>query len=226
MNHARVFFLSVLALAVGCESNLQEKYPWHPANEVKQQDSLSEKESFKYDNLVIECDTLYGKDITLHLDFLGKTNDDLQFDFVFYLIEQKEGETFEIFRDTVECTVPVVEFVDYNNDKVKDILIQNYSGARSNWTYNLFLVKEHGTSIRKIRGFNQISNPNYLPQYGLIDNFVMSGRDWTSFYKITGDTIKDFGIVIYHTPDEEGDKSYLVQYDKAIKKILKTEGKR
>jgi hypothetical protein len=218
--------LSSLALLASCESSLQEKYPWHPANEAKIEDSLPEKETFKHDNLIIECDSLYGKDITLHLDFLNSSNHDLQNDYVFYLIEKKEGKAIEIFRDTVECTVPVIEFVDYNNDKVKDILIQNDSDVRSNWTYNLFLFNKDISSLQKIKGFNEIKNPNYLPQYGLIDNMVMSGRNWTSFYKIDGDTIKDFGIIIYDGEDENGVNSYVEDYMRAIKNILKREGRR
>lgn len=223
MNHTRAFFLSALVLLLGCESNMEEKYPWHPTSEARIQDSLSEKETCKSDNLVIECDSLYGKHITLHLDFLNSSKHDLQNEYVFYLIEKKEGKAIEIFRDTIECTVPVIEFVDYNSDKVKDILIQNDSDVRSNWTYNLFLFNKDISSLQKIKGFNEIKNPNYLPQYGLIDNMVMSGRNWTTFYKIDGDTIKDFGIIIYDGEDENGVNSYVEDYMKAIKNILKRE---
>lgn len=66
---------------------------------------------------------------------------------------------------------------------------------------------------------SNIPNPNYLPQYDLIDNQVLSGRNWTSFYKIIGDSIKDFDIVIYD--DEKDNSSYKVEYQKAINKILR-----
>ena len=52
---------------------------------------------------------------------------------------------------------------------------------------------------------------------------VMSGRNWTSFHKIIGDTIKDFNIVIYDGEDENGIDTYDADYKKAIKKILTKE---
>jgi len=48
-----------------------------------------------------------------------------------------------------------------------------------------------------IKGFEEIKNPSYIPNHNLIDNYVNSGKNWTSFYKIQGDSIKDFDIVVY-----------------------------
>ena len=48
----------------------------------------------------------------------------------------------------------------------------------------------------------------------------MSGRNWTSFYKIVGDNIKDYEIVIYDGEDENGKVTYDEDYKKAIKTIL------
>ncbi|MCH5716812.1 hypothetical protein [Niabella hibiscisoli] len=49
----------------------------------------------------------------------------------------------------------------------------------------------------------------------------MSGKIWTSFYKIEGDAIKDFDIVIYDDQTDNG--SYDRSYKKAIRAILKRE---
>ncbi len=51
----------------------------------------------------------------------------------------------------------------------------------------------------------------------------MSGRNWTGFYKILGDTIKDFKIVIYERDDENGKNTYDGDYKKVINKIMTNE---
>lgn len=93
------------------------------------------------------------------------------------------------------------------------------SSARSNWTYTLYLVDTLYDKLKKVRGFEQIPNPNYLAKYDIIDNYVLSGKNWTSFYKIQGDTIIDFGISI---EDDLSDNSlYEQKRMNAIKRILK-----
>jgi len=116
--------------------------------------------------------------------------------------------------------VQEVKFEDFNKDKVKDILVQNISDVRSNWTYYLYFVDTANDKLKKIKGFEEIKNPNYIREYDLIDNYVMSGRNWTSFYKIQGDSIKDFNIVIYDGENENGRVTYNKDYKKAIATIL------
>jgi hypothetical protein len=116
-----------------------------------------------------------------------------------------------------------VRFSDFNGDNIKDILIQNISDVRSNPTYYLYLVDTTHDKLTKIRGFEEIKNPSYVSKYNLIDNYVLSGQTWTSFYKIQNDTIKDFDIVIYD--DNLGNGNYERDYNKAIKKILTAEKK-
>ncbi|NDV59269.1 hypothetical protein [Bacteroides sp. 519] len=114
-----------------------------------------------------------------------------------------------IYQDTLYSFTGETEFRDFNGDNLEDILIQNISDARSNWTYYLYLVDTVNNSVKRIKGFEKIKNPNYLSQYNLIDNYVNSGENWTSFYKIQNDTIRDFNVVIYDnsTYDEEYKKA-------------------
>jgi hypothetical protein len=51
----------------------------------------------------------------------------------------------------------------------------------------------------------------------------MSGRIWTSFYKIKGDSIKDFDVVIYDDQTDNG--NYDRDYKKAIDSIMTKEKK-
>lgn len=137
-----------------------------------------------------------------------------------YLFELKQNGK-NIFVDSIFSIVAEINFRDFNNDGIKDILIQNDSDVRSNWTYNLYLIDTLNNSIKKVKGFNQIKNPNFIAKYNLIDNEVMSGRNWTSFYQIQNDTIFDFGYVIYNGMNDDGTiVDFDKEYQKTIRKIL------
>jgi hypothetical protein len=170
--------------------------------------------------MTIDCDTVYnnkGYTITL-TTFDTSTTDETVFNSVFKLSKLVDGYLTPFFSDTVETRVQAVRFDDFNNDSVRDILVQHTSDARSNWTYYLYLMDTAHDKLTKIRGFEEIKNPNYLSEYNLIDNYVVSGHNWTTFYKIQGDTVKNFDIVIYD--DEEDHASFKREYQKAVSKIL------
>ena len=184
---------------------------------------LNNERTNNSDTLQIICDSIYkAKNYRITLITFDKNNEDeTVFNSVFILAKLINGKYKTIYSDSIYSRISEVKFKDYNNDKVKDILIQNYSDVRSNLTYYLYLVDTKTDKLKKIRGFEEIKNPNYLPQYNLIDNYVLSGRIWTSFYKIKGARIKDFGIEIYDNQTEDG--SYERAYRKAINKILRIE---
>lgn len=140
---------------------------------------------------------------------------------VFQFIQTTGSTQRIIFQDTIYSNTGEVEFRDFTNDGIQDILLQNISDVRSNWTYYLYVVDTVGDRLTKIKGFEAIKNPNYLPKYDLIDNYVNSGQEWTSFYKIKGNCIKDYGIVIYDDHSDSG--TYGREYKKAIQEILKIE---
>ena len=142
---------------------------------------------------------------------------------VFQFILTKDSKQTILYQDTLYSRTGEIEFRDFNNDGIRDILIQNISDVRSNWTYYLFLIDTVNNRLKNIRGFEGIKNPNYLPKYNLIDNYVNSGRNWTSFYKITDDTIKEFDIVIYDGQTDAENNKYNQDYQNAIQTILKNE---
>lgn len=182
---------------------------------------VNKKENFEKTEIV--CDTVYkNKNYKLTLTLFDTTNEDETIpNTLFTLSKLTNGQYLPIYSDSVFNTVQEIHFADFNNDKVKDILVQNISDVRSNWTYYLYLVDTAQNKLKKIKGFEEIKNPNYLPQYNLIDNYVMSAQIWTSFYKIKGDSIKDFDIEIYDNQTDDG--SYDRDYKKAIKSILTKE---
>ena len=171
-------------------------------------------------NVVV--DTIYKyKNYQIKLIQLGNSAE-VNYNYIFTVSKNSNGKQTGFYRDTIESTTQEIQFTDYNNDGIKDILIQNSSDARSNWTYNLYLVSPLTDALKKIKGFNEIKNPQYMPKHNLISNMVMSGRDWTSFYKIQGDSIKDFGIIIYDDHNVDNN-TYSKDYNKAIQTILKQE---
>ena len=171
------------------------------------------------DNFEIICDSIYkNKGYKLSLSVFDSSSDDENIpNTLFTLSKFRNGKYLPIFSDSIFNSVQSISFVDFNNDKVKDILVQNYSDVRSNWSYHLYLININKDKLKKVKGFETIRNPNYLPQYGLIDNYVLSGTNWTNFYKITGDSIKDFNMIIYDNQNENG--VYNREYQRAINKI-------
>jgi len=215
-----IFILTLFATITSCNNAGQNKESSKLDSTTKNQNSLTNNPTDNFKIVEINCDSIYkNKGISIKLiPFDTNKVREAEYKFIFLVIKQQNGSSSEIFRDTIESTVQEVKFADFNNDNVKDILIQNISDVRSNWTYNLYIVDKD--LIKKIKGFKEIKNPNYLAKYDLIDNMVMSGRNWTTFYKIVGDTIKDFDIVIYDGEDENGKVTYDADYKKAVKNIL------
>lgn len=217
--------LALLILTLTNCNNSSQHFGSVPTDTIKVLENpvtKADKENFEKTEIV--CDTVYkNKGYKLTLALFDSTNlDETIPNTLFTLSQLKNGQYLTIYFDSIFNRVQVIDFADYNNDNVKDILVQNFSDVRSNWTYYLYLVDTGQNKLKKIKGFEEIKNPNYLPQYNLIDNSVMSGQIWTSFYKIQGDSIKDFDIVIYDNQTNDG--SYERDYKKAIKSIL-TKGK-
>jgi len=140
---------------------------------------------------------------------------------VFQFICMKGASPKVLLQDTIYSSSRYVKFQDFNQDGIKDILVQNSSDSRSNWTYYLYLVDPDRDKLTRVKGFDLIKNPNYLPQYDLIDNYVNSGRNWTSFYKIRGDTVISYEICIFDGPTDSEKKQYLRAHREAIERIIK-----
>lgn len=220
----KVILFATIAV-VSCQKNqVSEKIrpektdtPAIVKKEIAALDSNSEKE--------IICDSVYqNKNYKIVLKYFSseKGYDENDKNTVFTFSKKINGKYEELLRDSIESHVGAYEFQDYNGDGIKDILIQNISDVRSNWTYYLYLMDLKHDRLTKIKNFNQIKNPHYLPEYNLIDNEVMSGRNWTSFYQIRKDTIFDFGYVIYDGEDDNGNTvDFEKEYDKTLSKVLK-----
>ncbi len=171
----------------------------------------------------INCDSIFNKKgYSVSLEFDPK--DQIILNVLFTFSKKINGKEKIIHQEKLHSQFKNIEFIDFNGDGIKDILVENTSDVRSNLTYNLFIVDLKNQKLRKIEGFEEIKNPNYLEKYNLIDCLVMSCRNWTSFYKIEGNKIKDFGYVIKDGEDDNGkDLEYDKNYALTLAKILKSE---
>lgn len=171
----------------------------------------------------INCDSIFDKKgYFVSLEFDPK--DEIILNTLFTFSKKINGKDKIIHQEKLHSQFHNVEFTDFNGDGIKDILIENIADVRSNETYHLFIVDLKNQKLKKIEGFEEIKNPNYLEKYNLIDCLVMSGRNWTSFYKIEGDKIKDFGYIVKDGEDDNGkDLEYDKNYKLILSKILKSE---
>lgn len=138
---------------------------------------------------------------------------------VFKLLKSEGSTQTCIIKDSIFTRTGQVLFKDFNGDGIKDILIQNTSDVRSNWTFYLYLVYPVHNKLEKVVDFETVKNPEYLLQYDLILNYVNSGQNWSGFYRITGNRLKDFGIIIYD--DNSGSGKFDKEVNQVIQSILK-----
>lgn len=205
-----VLILAILILTIPFEGTAQ-----------KEKNLLNTKIISSDTNVIVEinCDTIYpNKNYKILLFDLDPEKIYVGNDEIKNTVFQLRKQNVIIFTDSIYSNEQDVEFGDFNGDKIKDILIRQESSARSNWNYYLYIVDTLSNTLKKIKNFEQIPNPNYLPKYDLIDNYVLTGVNWTGFYKIQNDTIYDFGITI---EDNQTDNKYLKAYKKSIKQIMK-----
>lgn len=79
-----------------------------------------------------------------------------------------------------------INYEDYNNDGIKDLIIFKDTGARgSNAYYNLYLLSPTNHTVKKVVDFNKIVNPSYDKKHKVIVGYGLAGNDvYVSVYKI------------------------------------------
>ncbi len=179
------------------------------------------KKQTEFDITEFDCDSIYpNKGYCLTLTQFDSTVSEYEEDYntIFTLSKNRSL----IFSDSIHNAYQYIDYKDFNGDGIKDILIQNRTGARSNWSYNLYLVDILKDKIKRVSGFEEILNPNYLPDIDIIDNYVLSGKNYTQFYKIQGDSIREFDIQI---EDDLADSLvYQQRHSEALKQNMKILG--
>lgn len=174
--------------------------------------------AFAQNTKIIKCDSIYkNKGITIKLKNFDTETDGYndEKNSILIISQKINNKSSVLVKDSIFSSAQKIEFQDFNYDGIKDILIQNISDVRSNWTYNLYLYNSKTSDFIKIIGFEEIKNPTYNVKYNIVESYAASGQDWVSFYKIKKNRIYDYGITIV---DDHG-KNFEKEYQKAIKKI-------
>jgi hypothetical protein len=135
---------------------------------------------------------------------------------VLILSKQDRNQIKVLFRDSLFCMYPDIDFQDYNNDKIKDVLVFYYTGARANPTYHLYLTNLKNHNLIRVKGFEELPNPALDTTNNIITSIALSGTNYYSFYRInTQNKLIDLGHRYEENPNDS------TQYEKAIRKILK-----
>jgi len=112
---------------------------------------------------------------------------------------------------------PFIDFQDFNNDKIKDVLIFYSTGARANPTYHLYLTDKKNRKLIRVTGFEKLPNPSLDRTNNIITSIGLSGTNYYSFYRIN---MKNRLVNLRHSYEENPSDS--TQYEKAIRQILRS----
>ncbi len=130
------------------------------------------------------------------------------------------GRTIIIVRDSIHSMQGQNESIDFNNDKIKDLLIFHSTGARANPTYYLYLLDYKTHAVTRVKGFEALPNPYPDNVNNIIVSTGLSGTNHYSFYRIRNNKLINLG----HSFDEEpGDT---LTYPNAIRAIIKERNKK
>lgn len=89
--------------------------------------------------------------------------------------------------DTLEFAFPNVELRDMNNDRIRDILINNSSSARSVWTQHLYLVDNKNHELKRVKNFEEVYDPSLDTTNNIISSVARYSCVHYYFYRITKD---------------------------------------
>jgi len=125
-----------------------------------------------------------------------------------------------IFQDSFYCMSSLMDFQDFNNDGIKNVLFFYYTGARANPTYHLYLVDTNHHRLTYVKGFEDLPNPELDSTNNIISSSALSGGNvGVSFYRINS---KSKLINLGHSFDAEfGDDE---PFDRAKRKIINEKG--
>jgi len=154
--------------------------------------------------------------LTLHIFDTTNNYDAQSKNAILTFSRQKADQTQVFFRDSIFCMYPDMDFIDFNNDKIKDVLVFYYTGARANPTYHLYLTDVNNRKLIRVKGFEDLPNPNLDTTNNVIESIALSGTNYYSFYRISSNSkLISLGHSFYENPKDS------TQYEKALRQILK-----
>lgn len=166
-------------------------------------------------------DTVYpfkDSSYTLTLYVFNTESPSDEYNAVVTFSRQVKNKQTIIFRDSIYTMFGNIEREDYNNDKVKDIAIFNFCGARANPSYHLYLVNNKTRTLKRVMGFEKLPNPEFDPKHHIVTSMALYGsKQYHRFYRINA---RGQLINLGHAFEEEtGDGSD--KYERVIRQIVK-----
>lgn len=183
---------------------------------VKMNDTttLSLRENFKETTVTLFGDSSYK--LTVRLFDTTNDYDTDQYNSVLIFRRLNRNEKEVIFQDSMFCMYPDIDFQDFNNDKVKDVLVFYSTGARANPTYHLYLTDLINHDLIRVNGFEELPNPDLDTTHNIITSISLAGSNYYSFYQINSRNIL---INLGHGYEDNPNDSTL--YERTIRQILK-----
>jgi hypothetical protein len=162
--------------------------------------------------------TLFGDtsfNLTLHMFDITNLDEETH-NAILTFSKHEKSRTRVLFTDSLYCLYPDIELKDFNNDRIKDVLVFYYTGGRANPTYHLYLTDLKNRRLIRVMGFEKLPNPFLDSKSGIITSIALSGSNYYTFYKINS---KNKLINLRHGYEESPTGSN--QYDEPIRQIQK-----
>ena len=185
-------------------------------NAAKSIDTIARPQSKAYTDRTV---TLFGDNsykLALHIFDTSNVYDEEKNNAVLTFSRLSGNQKEIFFSDSMFCMYPDIDFQDFNNDKVKDVLVFYYTGARANPTYHLYLTDLKNHNLIRVKGFEELPNPDLDTANDIIISIALSGSNYYTFYRINS---KDKLINLGHGYEDNLNDS--TQYERTVRQIMK-----
>src|ERR1700743_857378 len=176
-----IYYSSLVILVLVFHSCKQKTNKRTPKLSLKQATVISSQDTDKviYDSaLILFNDTAYRLNIKRDFGDEGKGN------VILTLKQTQNGKTLILTKDSLDTqNGGYVQFADFNNDGVKDLLVFYSDGARANPRFHLYLINNKLHRLIPVKGFEELTNAEFDSKSNIITSLGLSGTDYYSFYR-------------------------------------------
>ena len=207
----------LLLVFCSCKQKTNNKVLKPSLKRVEAKYPIDTAKAIYYGSLILFNDTAYRLNIRMD------SGDEAKGNAILTLKQIQNGKTLILTKDRIfSQNGGYVQFADFNNDGIKDILVFYSDGARANPRFHLYLINNKLHRLIPVKGFEELTNAEFDSKNNIITSLGLSGTDYYSFYRITSENKlinlgHSFEVREAHY-DEDG---YEAKYDKAIKAIKK-----
>ncbi|WP_426669952.1 FG-GAP repeat domain-containing protein [Mucilaginibacter sp. McL0603] len=190
---------------------------------MKQIDVKSSQDTGKaiYDSsIILFNDTAYRVNIRV---FDREAEGETKANAILILKQTQNGRMLILTKDSIYTrNGGYVQFADFNNDGIKDLLVFYTDGARANPRFHLYLINTKLHRLIPVKGFEELTNAEFDSKNNIIISVGLSGSDYYSFYRITRkNKLINLGHSFEVRESHSNEHADSVRYNNAIKAILK-----